>query len=246
VSGVFYAIGDIHGHALKLHQLLVQLSAAGMTDEDTLVFLGDYVDRGPDTREVLDTLIHLRETHPNAVFLRGNHEQMMLDARARYDPTWARSANADSLDRDVHWFAVGGAQTLQSYRDAGAKPDGRWWSLVPESHWQFMVDSRMELITDRFHFVHAGVLPDGEDWEYADLGVDPRLWIREPFLSSSSDFGGRVVVYGHTPIRSGHPVVRWNQIGLDTGAAYGGPLTAVRLDSDGPYDPASVRIFQAR
>ena len=90
----------------------------------------------------------------------------------------------------------------------------------------------MEYVTKHYHFVHAGLLPPGRHWEGEGWGLDPRLWIREPFLSSRADFDGRTVVFGHTPQMSGLPLIARNKIGLDTAAVFGGPLTAAAFESD--------------
>ena len=241
---MLYVIGDIHGQADKLRRLLDQLVREDLNPADTLVFLGDYVDRGPDSADVLEQLLDLEETHPNAIFLRGNHEQMMLEARARYDEAWG-------LENDVRWqretsalwFSNGSTQTLQSYMGQ-VSTRGRWWDAIPEDHWNFILDSRMEFKTEHYLFVHAGILPEGSTWEYAELDFDPRLWIREPFLSCPVNFG-RTVVFGHTPSRNGRPLIMQNKIGLDTGAGWGGPLTAMRVDPEEQFDPSRVALWTA-
>jgi serine/threonine protein phosphatase 1 len=235
---VIYAIGDIHGQSAKLLSLLGKLPLAAA---DQLVFIGDYVDRGPNTASVLEILVELRSARPNSVFLRGNHEHMMLLARSRFDRDWPAALPQASFDVATLWFAEGGAATIGSYKDHYGGPEARWWQMIPEEHWQFILETKFEHVTGHYHFVHAGLLPPTYTWEEDLLQSDPRLWIREPFLQATCDFGGKVVVFGHTVQRGGKPLIRRNKIGIDTGAAYGGPLTAVALEDGG----APVSIYQS-
>lgn len=238
---MIYAVGDIHGHLKKLNKLLPQLP---LKTSDRLVFLGDYIDRGPDSCGVMDELIRLKIERPLTVFLRGNHEQMMLLARRRFDPNWDSDLSQPSFDVGSLWFAEGGAATLRSYAGALGQQSKRWWHAIPESHWRFVLETEFEFVTEQYHFVHAGLLPSGCTWQADGLQDDPRLWIREPFLSNvQCNFGGKVVVFGHTPQMSGNPYLRDNKVGIDTGAAFGGPLTAIALAED---RPVVKEIYQAR
>lgn len=210
------AIGDVHGERRKLEALLSKLPS-----EARLIFVGDYVDRGPDSAGTLEDLIALQAGRPDTVFLRGNHDQMMLDVRDFCDP-FLRSPHA--LDLIATWFTWGGSETMRSY--AGPPP---WYRRVPDAHWKFLEATLLEFREGPFLFVHAGLLPPGVTW---DMEGDPRLSIREPFVESSHDFGARVV-FGHT-VQQGGPLVQANKIGIDTGAVFGGPLTAAILDTDRP------------
>jgi serine/threonine protein phosphatase 1 len=239
---VIFVVGDIHGHLEKLARVLAEVESRRRPG-DLLVFIGDFIDRGPDSPGVLSTLIQIGEETPDAVFLRGNHEQMMLDARRRFDPAYQSDEPPPTFDAATLWFANGGDQTLASY-DVADDELRRWWEIVPDEHWRFIESTSLEHVTERFHFVHAGLLPPGETWDGEELSLDPRLWIREPFLGSEADFGGRIVVFGHTPMPLGRPYVRPNMIGIDTGAAYGGPLTAIALSEDPERDPV-LEILQA-
>jgi len=230
---VIYAIGDVHGEAGKLRELLSAIRGEGLAPSDRLVFVGDYVDRGSGVPEVLDTLLALREERSNTIFLRGNHDQGMLDARNLFDPTRPSKHRVEDVG---WWFEHGGTDTIDAY-----KADGRWFDRIPEGHWKFLEETEMEFREGGYWFVHAGVLPPGHHWPHPEA---PRLWIREDFLHSNADFGA-VVVFGHTPQRSGDPLVMSNKIGIDTAAAYGGPLTAVRLDPFRPYDPSDLHFLQA-
>jgi serine/threonine protein phosphatase 1 len=237
---LIYAFGDIHGQLTMLRALLDKLYALPLHPDDVLVFIGDYVDRGEDSSGVIETLITLKKKRPNSVFLRGNHEQLMLEARDSTPPEPGTETGKFVLsDEMLLWLTNGGDETLLSYSDEMDEDDfSRWWELVPESHWEFLRQTRMEYVCGRYQFVHAGVLPNGQYWEGADRNFDPRLWIREPFLSSSADFAGRIVVFGHTPQNSGSPLLRKNKIGIDTGAVFGGPLTAIGINPE-----AKIRRF---
>ena len=240
---MIYAIGDIHGQVTMLRALLDKLRALPLKDEDTLVFIGDYVDRGEDSRAVIETLIQLKQERPDTVFLRGNHEQLMLDARFGPPPQpGLREGFILHSELMLNWLQNGGVDTLLSY---DVQDFLRWWEALPESHWQFLQETQIEYVTPRYHFVHAGLLPPGETWEADGWDIDPRLWIREPFLSSEADFEGRIVVFGHTPQMGGNPLLLPNKIGIDTGAAYGGWLTcAAFAPAPKKRSPAPPRFYQ--
>lgn len=245
---MIYAVGDIHGQVTMLRALLECLREQPLRPEDTLVFLGDYIDRGEDSCAVIETLLELRAQHNDTIFLRGNHEQMMLAARDGTPPKYLAEQDALELSEVFQiWLANGGVEALNSYGLTWSVEDlPRWWETIPEAHWTFLRDTQMEYITERYHFVHAGILPPGARWDEEGIASDPRLWIREPFLSGRADFGGRIVVFGHTPQQSGRPLLKKNKIGLDTGAVFGGPLTAAAFDLDAPaHQYLPVRLFQA-
>ena len=230
---MIYAIGDIHGQFLKLASLLNQIELRGLTSRDRLVFVGDYVDRGPGTPDVIQSLIELGHSRPNTVFLRGNHEQMMLDARSCFDPEWrSKLPEPIAIEKAIIWFGEGGSATLESYGAGPAGENRRWWESIPEAHWKFLEQTLLEFAEGRFQFVHAGVVPPGKRWKPDLPGLDSRLWIREMFLKYKRDFPEGIVVFGHTPQLSGRPLSQRNKIGIDTAAAYGGPLTAVALSDE--------------
>jgi serine/threonine protein phosphatase 1 len=265
---VIYAIGDIHGQHTMLCALLDKLIELPLYPVDTVVFLGDYVDRGENACAVIETLLQWRDRHPNTVFLRGNHEQLMLDAYGDVPP------HADNPNQVLHaqltlmWLQNGGVETLLSYDPPGFQewcetvnysllriPPGlladfkssfaHWLEVIPQAHWEFLRTTQMEYVTPRYHFVHAGLLPPGRTWESEGWTIDPRLWIREPFLSNRADFGGRIVVFGHTPQRKGRPLIHRNKIGLDTGAVFGGPLTAGIFELQG-HAPRFIQVPSMR
>jgi len=204
--GVF-AIGDLHACPEELDVLLSHLQPGGA---DTLVFLGDYVDRGPQARTLIERLLRLREEGPETVFLRGNHEDMLL----HYLGFPGRYADA--------YLANGGTTTLASY-GVPASVRGRAASaLLPASHLQFLLDLRLMHEYDRFLFVHAGIRPGVA---LADQDAEDLLWIREEFLVRPHDLSC-TVVYGHTPQRDVHLALPY-YIGIDTGLVYGNKLSCL-------------------
>ena len=246
---MIYAIGDIHGQHTMLNVLLDKLLALPIQPEDTVVFLGDYVDRGENSRGVIETLLQWRVQHADTVFLRGNHEQLLLDSYGAASEAAAMPNQALRAQLTLTWLQNGGVETLLSYAPSGFQewcesvgyvllriPAGplaafkasfaHWLEAIPPLHLEFLQATRMDYVTPDYHFVHAGLLTPGTTWASEGWTIDPRLWIREPFLSSRADFNGRIVVFGHTPQRKGRPLIHRNKIGLDTGAAFGGPLTA--------------------
>lgn len=200
------AIGDIHG---CLHHLNDLLDWVKPTADDLVVALGDYVDRGPDTRGVLDRLIELKQSGMSLVCLRGNHEVMMLAAK-----TGGRE------DRKM-WADVGGLQTLGSY---GSAP-GRAGSLadVPAEHWDFLEFNLLDYYeTDRHIFVHAGV--------HRDLPLDeqPEYMLYWEFLTDDMRHrSGKRVICGHTSQKTGEPKVVPGAVCIDTYAHGGGWLTCL-------------------
>lgn len=223
-----YAMGDIHGENELLECLLdriwadaAPLQAAG--ERVTLVFLGDYIDRGPNSKATLDRLIQLSQNGWNGCdcrFLRGNHEAAMLDFLT--DP----STGGD-------WLAFGGNETLASYGVApllGRADAARLRSCrdalaekLPPPHKDFLAALENSVCYGSYAMVHAGIRP-GRPLEKQT--ADDLLWIREPFLSSTRRHS-HVVVHGHTISDSVER--RPNRIGIDTGAYASGILTALRL-----------------
>lgn len=205
-----FAVGDIHGAYEKLVSLLAQLPWS--RERDLLVFLGDYIDRGKGSREVVQYLIDLQKDGGDIVFLIGNHEKLLLDYYS------------SARDYDLRlWRSFGGWETIQSYTN-GMGIIGRP-AFLPPAHLKFFRELLPFYETERYIFVHAG-LRDG-----APLGeqkLDDLLWIRKSFTEGNHSFS-KTVVFGHTPMRS--PYVSSDKIGIDTGAGYGNVLTAVELPS---------------
>jgi serine/threonine protein phosphatase 1 len=222
-----YAVGDIHGCAPALdalHGLMAEDAARALEARRVVVYLGDYVDRGPDSRGVIERLILPPRFGAEAVHLAGNHEAMMLDALHR-------PGDSDAV---TLWADNGGAAALASWGvSAYDMPPEAWANAIPKPHLGFLLSLRRKVAFGGYLFVHAGLRP-GVPIEAQD--PDDLLWIREPFLSSTADFGA-VVVHGHTPGRD--VVIRKNRIGLDTGAVYGGRLTCAVFWAD------RLRLLQA-
>jgi serine/threonine protein phosphatase 1 len=217
-----YAIGDIHGEIDLLLQALSALRNR-LRSKDRVVFLGDYVDRGPDSKGCIDQLIAFREEHPNAIFLRGNHDQFLLSAFdepvLRVDGEYCEVGGETML-----WLQNGGDIALRSY---GIDTIYDWQQKIDPTHIEFLKSTRIEWKSRHYRFVHAGVVPTGVEW--TETGREPRLWIRDAFLESTEDFG-HVIVFGHTVQRRNKPLVMVNKIGIDTGAVFGGALSMARLD----------------
>lgn len=199
-----YAIGDIHGCYDQLMDLMDRIDID--LEKDTLVFMGDYIDRGPKSCEVATYLLDLAARHPNnVVMLKGNHEEMLENYLTDFDK--------------YTYLANGGNQTLESY----LRRHGELSFPIPRSHLDFFDSLRLYYETKHYIFVHAGLRANIP----LDMqGPDDLLWIRGPFIQSEVDFGKRVV-FGHTPFTE--PLVTPNKIGIDTGAVYGNKLTCVRL-----------------
>ena len=203
-----YAIGDIHGSWDKLRRLIARCEQHADGRSAKFVFLGDYIDRGPESSDVIGFLIERQSDQADRVVtLMGNHEAMMLGVLD------------GSMKRNL-WLEQGGAATLQSYGVADVRD-------LPSAHLDWLRSLQLTHDDGRRFFVHAGVDPD------LPLDVQSEhalLWIREPFLSDQRDYG-RLMVHGHTPVRTGMPDLRRNRLNVDTGAVFGGPLTAAVFDA---------------
>ena len=199
-----YAVGDIHGCYDKLLELINKMDID--FEADTLVFLGDYIDRGPQSFEVVAYLADLKQRYANTIFLKGNHEEML----EKY---------LSGEDR-ITYLVNGGQQTLESYMNR-PRPEGE--PAIPSTHLEFFKSLRIYYETQNYIFVHAGLKNKVplEKQKTEDL-----LWIRRRFIESKYDYG-KMVVFGHTPLHE--PLLLPNKIGIDTGAVYGNRLTCVRL-----------------
>jgi serine/threonine protein phosphatase 1 len=216
-----YAIGDIHGRSDLLKEIFTAIdadTARSPTSRPIEVFLGDYIDRGPQSAQTLDLLIdrsHRRET----VFLKGNHEVFLLEALR--DPKKLED-----------WRQFGGLQTLMSYDiqpplnpDTAEQADliNALIKVMPASHLQFLQDLKPSFLCGDFFFVHAGVRPGIPLNEQQENDL---LWIRNEFLNSRENFG-KFIVHGHTPVPE--PDIRPNRINIDTGAYATGKLTLLSI-----------------
>lgn len=222
-----FAVGDIHGHAVLLDRLLLQLRERAEPG-DRLVFIGDYIDRGPDSRGVIDRVMELRGGvwDGPVVTLRGNHEDMLLDE-------WRETRQYDL----GLWRVNGGRETLESYLEGvvvtlttPSKP------AIPAEHREFIGGTAYWFEDEHAYYVHAGFRPRTLPSEVDEFDL---LWIRTDFIESDYAWD-KPVVFGHTPMFEGlmlgrGPVTNWQplnrpeKIGIDTGVCYGGRLTAVML-----------------
>ena len=211
-----YAIGDIHGCAERLwalHAAIAADLAERPTDAPLLLHVGDYVDRGPDSAGVVARLA-AGDPIPGlpTVNLMGNHERTMIDALEGIGPS------------ATDWMISGGREALASWGGDPDAPRNTWPAAVPAAHLDFLRGLALSHRVGGYLFVHAGIRPGIaiEEQSAQDL-----LTIRNSFLYSEQRFGA-VVVHGHTPRIA--PEVRFNRIGIDTGAVFGGKLTCAVLE----------------
>ena len=207
----FIAIGDIHGCVHSLESLLMKIEEH---DDRRIVFIGDYIDRGPDSKGVVELLLDYRQDH-DCIFLRGNHEQMLLDA-----------IHKDELNL---WLTNGGRSTLRSYKTDGRKLE------IPEEHLTFYRETKIFYDTPDYFFVHAGLAPHkkiSESIQNKQEHVE-FLWERS-HLNAFETAWEKTVVFGHTP--RPHPLRKEKMLGIDTGCVYDslgyGKLTAALLPEE--------------
>lgn len=213
-----YAIGDIHGCAAQLTDLHAKIEAdlaRRPAASALLLHVGDYVDRGVDTKGVIDRLLGASPVPgTEMVNLMGNHENTMILALEG-----ERAAATD-------WLFTGGRPSLQSYGIDPDSPRETWRQQFPDSHMAFLRGLKLAHREGDYIFVHAGVRPGVPLEEQAR---DDMLRMRQPFLYSEMNFGA-VVVHGHSPVKA--PVIRHNRIAIDTGAVFGGEMTCLVLEDD--------------
>jgi serine/threonine protein phosphatase 1 len=209
------AIGDIHGSHNALVTLLKEVRPAA---EDKVIFLGDYIDRGPASRQVVEALLGLSTT-TKAVFLRGNHEVMILESRQ--DPL-----------KESLWRGYGGGQMLESYN---VEYSANWISAIPEAHWRFLERTARFFENDTHIFVHACL-----DSELDMRDQSDRLLFWEFFEQIQPHKSGKKIVCGHSPSRSGELKDVGFAVCIDTGPAIGGWLTCLDVNS-GEYWQANEK-----
>lgn len=234
-----YAVGDVHGRLDLLGALLRDIAedalAARAEQAPLLVMLGDYVDRGPESRGVVDLLLEMKAfARLETRTLKGNHEEALL--RFLEDPKFG-----------AVWMDNGGGPTLASYgvQPPAGRSDSDAWvrardalaAALPEAHRAFYRDLELMVTEGDYAFVHAGVRPGVALEEQAERDL---LWIRQEFLEASGPFG-KVIVHGHTPTQEAQ--LTRHRLGVDTGAYATGVLTAVRLHRE---DQRLMQAFARR
>lgn len=217
-----YAIGDVHGRTDLLGRQLAQIESDEKRypcERSIIVLLGDYIDRGPDSRGTIDALLAIAQ-HRELVCLKGNHETLILQFLDR----------PDSLN---DWRSLGGLETLVSYglRPSFSRSNGDHERLseelrdaLPEQHLEFFRTLPLSFSCGDFFFVHAGVRPGIAFGKQVD---DDMLWIRDEFLQHASPFE-KFVVHGHTPVNA--PDIRSNRANIDTGAFATGRLSCLAIE----------------
>ncbi len=203
-NGKTYVIGDIHGCLDMLKRLIDKIQWDPSKDE--LIFVGDYIDRGPDPKGVVDYIVSLMAESSKIQCLIGNHEVIFLDY-------------IKGKDRRL-FLMNGGMNTLESYAFHLVDTEN---DLLPPSHKEFFASLKYTIELDDYYVVHAGFRPEVP---LDEQDPDDLVWIRDPFIYSTYDFGKKVI-FGHTPFYE--PLVMDNKVGLDTGAVYGNRLTCLEL-----------------
>lgn len=218
-----YAIGDIHGRRdclEALHERIDEDRRQRMPRETIEIYVGDYVDRGPESAGVIESLMRRAQESP-CVFLKGNHEQMFLDV-------------LEGAMDIAAWRDVGGLETIRSYgvdpRRITADPQLApllFREAVPFAHKTFLANLQPMTTRAGYIFVHAGLRPGIAPERQNPLDL---MWIRDEFTLSDADFGA-IVVHGHTPVSE--PECLHNRVNLDTGAYATGCLSFCRIDWEG-------------
>ena len=220
---MIYAIGDIHGQYDMLNEALMLVDSDGGSDAH-IVFVGDYIDRGPDSKKVINTLIEGKKAGRNWTILRGNHDRMFcrfINDGVEHD---------DMILSGKGWLhpVIGGQVTLESYNvDINSDTllnDAR--AAVPKDHIAFLMSRPLWFEKDDKIFVHAGIRPSIPITEQIE---DDLIWIREDFLNYTGDHG-KLIVHGHTAMP--HPLRYSNRVNLDGGAGFGRPLQPVVFEGN--------------
>jgi len=220
-----YAIGDIHGRLdllQRLHELILNDANQHRSDQCIIIYLGDSIDRGPESKQVIETLIRSPLKQFISIHIKGNHEALLLD--------FLKDPNNGEL-----WLLNGGLETLKSYgvvtsshQSSYAKLQHSFLKKLPSDHLTFFKSLVLFHIEDNYFFCHGGINPDRSLTAQTE---DDLLWIREPFLTSTKHFG-KIIVHGHSISRK--PEIKTNRIGIDTGAIFTDCLTCVVLSDKEP------------
>jgi len=210
-SDKIFAVGDIHGSLRKLETLMKRIPFN--PEKDLIVFLGDYINRGPETRQVIDFLLDLEKAADHAVFLIGNHEHSLLEYSKKPDPDDLRALRAMGIEATLECYGEKDARALSNL------------SFMPENHRRFIRSLKPFFRTEKYLFVHAGVV---QGLEPENTKIDVLLNTRPHIMDMKNAIKRKqTVIFGHTPFET--PFVTETLIGIDTGAVYGNMLTAVEL-----------------
>jgi serine/threonine protein phosphatase 1 len=204
-----FVVGDIHGCYSRLVNLMDRLPFD--PGEDFLIFLGDYIDRGPESREVISYLLSLSKRSANIIFLKGNHEHALLEYARTGDEAYLRLLRTMGIEETLRSYANQPVRTLCDL------------SFLPADHISFLEHLLPYYERGDYLFVHSGV-PPGTELQHCR--IEDLLTLRGTFLRHPVTLG-KIVVFGHTPFET--PFVTHDKIGIDTGAVYGNLLTAVEL-----------------
>lgn len=213
-----YVIGDVHGCLHQLLPLLAKIEKDAEGEKYQLIFVGDYIDRGPQSKEVIDLVMKL-EAENGAIPLRGNHEQMMLQAHR----------NPQEL---YFWIMNGGAETNKSYADGG----------VSDKHIEWCTKLRWYHEDEHRIYVHAGVIPHMPFEEQLERYRNELIWIREPFTFSKWP-NPKLVVHGHTPTKViFHDWKETGRVNVDTGGVFYGTMTAAKFSDEEKFPLAILQV----
>jgi len=207
-GGRIIAIGDIHGCINKLQDLLARLE---ICREDTIIFLGDYIGRGPGSKDVLSTLIGLKGKTRRTVYLLGNHENLLLEYVKSPDENLIPYLRQQSIETFLKSY---GEEDLSRLHNL---------SFMPEEHVKFLESLELYHVENEYLFVHAGIMPGLPLAKHTAMEL---CEVRDMFLNAKVEID-KTVVFGHTAFEL--PLVTEDKIGIDTGAVYGNLLTAVIL-----------------
>ncbi len=208
-----FVIGDIHGCAKELESMLKILTSRS-TINDNFIFVGDYINKGSESKEVIDLLIKFKNERPNSRFLKGNHELVLLDYLRFSDAT-----------KDF-FLRMGGDKTLESYKARDTSNIEERRAFFPHEHLEFFKSLENYIISNDYVFVHAGLCPLTDLYEQK---ADKIFWIRDEFINNIHNFN-KTVVFGHTPFKEILFHLPY-KIGIDTGLAYGNKLSCVEVNS---------------
>lgn len=238
-----WCIGDIHGCYRELMALYKKLLTAGLQpDKEVVVFIGDYMDRGPDSKKVVLQLMKWHKEYPHWVFLYGNHEDIFKN--------WLEGKQ--NYQEDSKWSCFmynGGRDTLKSYGLSEPIKIG-----FPKKHIDFLLnETKMIYETDNYVFVHGGLVPELPIKEHLSnkTYIDAMLWARELFIDSTWDWGKKVI-FGHTPAykawwgKFGEPIIMKNKIGIDgavCGNKIGSSLIAIELPAEKFYSQGAFALY---